>query len=108
MSANLKRVRRAVCERAGGNCEACGAWIGEAGEEGQADHYFGRAKAEETVATVWIICPGCHSRKTLNTPDAAFWIRAFVAHCERHGFTAERELALTKLSTLIAKGRAAA
>ncbi|HEY1087773.1 MAG TPA: hypothetical protein VGE37_08765 [Archangium sp.] len=106
---NTKKVRLAVSERAQGSCEAigCGRWIGLQGEDGQLDHAFGRAKYAETPASCWLLCPHCHTEKTLNRPTAAAWLRCFIAHCELYGFTAERELALTKLSTLTAKGRAA-
>lgn len=45
-----------------------------------ADHFFGRAKAEETIATVWLIGENHHRDKTDNNPSAVEWAEKFVIH----------------------------
>lgn len=104
-----KRVRAAVVARSGGFCEACFVFVGD---EGRADHFFGRAKAEETEANVWILCgpshgrSGCDHNKTVSHPDAATWLQKFALHASLHGFKEAAERAMTKLAVLKQKGRA--
>jgi hypothetical protein len=69
--------------RCRGRCECgCGTRI----PPGECDHFFGRAKAEETEATCWMLCPACHYAKTRNHPSNAEWQQRFIEHCRRHGF----------------------
>ena len=108
MSKHTKRVRAEVAARAEGNCEACSAWVGLDGESGHLDHFFGRAKAEESVSTCWLLCGACDTHKTLNKPTAVFWLVAFISHAEKHSYAAELEMAHAKLGVRHAKtGRAA-
>lgn len=108
MGTTRQELRAAVARRASGYCEAsCGSWVGEAGEGGHLDHFFGRAKVPEAVSNCWMLCPPCDEARTNNRPSARVWLLVFIAHCKQHGFTAEAKLARTKLSTLAAKGRAA-
>lgn len=101
------RTRAAVCRRAGGSCEACGRWVGVAGESGHLDHFFGRAKVPESVSNCWLLCVPCDNARTNSKPSAGHWLERFIAHCKLHDLTAEAELARTKFNTLGAKGRAA-
>lgn len=78
-----KQVRQAVVERSGGFCECCSRYIGD---EGHADHFFGRAKAVESVETVWLLCPPCDDDKTHNRPNAARWVERFMTFCALHGY----------------------
>lgn len=63
-------------------CENCGAYGGPM----DMDHMRGRARSE-SVETCWALCGGpngCHDRKTRNLPSSAFWLEAFVRHCDKH------------------------
>jgi hypothetical protein len=69
--------------RCRGRCECgCGAKV----PPGEIDHFFGRAKAEETEATCWVLSVRCHYAKTRNSPDGATWQRKFAEHCRRLGY----------------------
>lgn len=106
MSAATKRIRSAVFARADGACEACGKHITE--ESGHLDHFFGRAKVEQSASNCWALCLTCDDAKTNSRPTASAWLGRFIAHCVKHGFEAEQSMAQAKLLTLIAKGRAPA
>lgn len=102
----MKKLRAAVFRRAGNHCECgCGRFITP--ESGRWDHFFGRAKAPETMATTWALSIVCDNAKTANRPGAALWLRKFIEHAERHGYANEAEHAASKLAVLVAKGRAA-
>ncbi len=107
MSSNrlLKIIRAAVFFRAGGRCEACGRHITE--ESGHLDHFFGRAKVKEAVSNCWALCFECDSKKTVNSPSAAYWLSLFRVHAWRHRYAVELEMAGAKLQVLRAKGLAA-
>lgn len=95
-------IRRKVVERANGWCECgCGKTVTE--ETGHCDHQFGRAKAEESVSSCWFLHPSCDHAKTVNSPSASYWLVRFVRHCEKHGYAAEKDRALTKLEALAVK-----
>jgi len=98
-----KRIRAAVFAREKNRC-ACGCerWITP--ETGRLDHFFGRAKVPEAVSNCWALSIDCDTRKTLNQPTAASWLQRFAFHAGKHGYLAERELALAKLNVLQAKG----
>lgn len=104
-----RKIRAAVVARSDGLCEACFRWVGD---EGHADHFFGRAKADETEANVWMLCgpsvgrAGCDDDKTHNRPSAAVWMERFALHASLYGFKSAAERATAKLSALRAKGRA--
>jgi hypothetical protein len=105
LSASTKRVRAAVFARADGACEACGKFVSP--ETGHLDHFFGRAKAVESLENCWALCVPCDDAKTRNAPTAAIWLAAFINHADRYGYTAAIERAFAKLQVLQAKGRAA-
>lgn len=84
-----KKLRAAVVKRAGGHCENCCAFAGEAGH------------------AVWLLCPKCDHEKTTNTPSRQVWLERFAIHCALYGYQAEVKLALVKLEALKAKGLAA-
>lgn len=66
--------------RCRGRCECgCDAKV----PPGEVDHFFGRAKAEETEATCWVLSVRCHFEKTRNSPTSSEWFRRFIAHCQR-------------------------
>lgn len=104
MMTKAKKIRAAICKRAAGNCESCGAWVGLNGEDGHADHMFGRAKIPEATSNCWLLCVACDDSKTNNRPAAGYWLARFAVHATRYGYTAEAQLADTKLETLKAKG----
>ena len=81
---NTSEIRTAVMVRSDGVCESCLAlacglsldhWLGGAG----------RRRQMQSVENTWALCAICDSLRTANRPDAAFWNRAFQAHCDRHG-----------------------
>lgn len=84
-----------LVERARGACEACGCSLARWGAE--ADHQFGRAKADENEATVWLICPRCHFAATRNHPDASHWLRLKIQHFEKHGYSESQQRAEARL-----------
>lgn len=43
-----------------------------------ADHFFGRAKAEESASTVWLLRWDHHEAKGRNAPSAETWTRKFI------------------------------
>lgn len=51
-----------------------------------ADHFFGRAKAEESESTVWLIHPDCDYAKTRNFPTASVWLERFIKHAQKYGY----------------------
>ncbi len=82
-----------LVERARYACEVCCIRL----PPGECDHFFGRAKAEETEATCWMLCPQCHFAKTRCYPDASAWLRKFAEHCDRHGYIESAERARARL-----------
>lgn len=95
---------QALAARARGRCECqCGRLIPPA----HADHFFGRAKAEETEFNVWLLSVECDYAKTNNRPSAGVWLERFMAHCARYagdGYRQAQERAHAKLDWLRAKG----
>lgn len=92
--ARRQDIRTAVFLRAGGACECgCGEQVRDDRKggrcfpeaRGEVDHFFGRGagRPPESEQTCWVLRPACHREKTLNRPDAATWLRKFIAHCDR-------------------------
>lgn len=80
--------------RCRGSCECgCGAKV----PPGELDHFFGRAKAEESEATCWVLSVRCHYQKTRNSPTSSEWFRRFIAHCRRHGYAEAQRRAEARL-----------
>lgn len=83
-------VYRAVAERAGDFCECgCGQRFSPRGiltGQPEMDHFLGRARAE-SLESCWLLRWDCHRTKTLNRPSRAYWLRVFLKHCQRHGYT---------------------
>jgi len=72
-----------IVTRAASRCECgCGARV----PPGELDHFFGRAKVEESEGNCWILTPACHFSKTNNAPSAREWLTRFIAFAERHGY----------------------
>lgn len=101
MSQFSKVIRPAIFIRSKGRCEACGRHITEESMHG--DHFFGRAKVPESITNCWCLCLTCDTAKTTSKPSAAQWLQRFAWHCGKHGYAAERELALSKLNVLQVK-----
>lgn len=80
--------------RAAGRCE-CGCQ--RSIPPGHADHFFGRAKAGESEATVWLLQATCDFEKTRNHPTSSEWLRRFVAHADRHGYAESKTRAEARL-----------
>ncbi len=62
-----------------------------------ADHFFGRARADEVEFTVWLLCKDCDYAKTRNSPDASTWLRRFIEHCKRYGYVDSQQRAEARL-----------
>lgn len=111
-TAAFKRLRADVFTRADGNCEGpCGGYI--SAETGHLDHFFGRAKAPETLENCWALCVTCDDNKTNNRPfrlgstiGAADWCDLFYEHALKHGYHEAAERAANKIRVLVAKGLA--
>jgi len=98
-----KKIRKAIFERSKGRCE-CGCGYSVTYETGRADHFFGRAKAVESVETVWFLSVPCDEGKTSSRPSAVMWCDRFYIHAIAHGYHEVAERAATKVRVLIAKG----
>lgn len=95
------QIHEVVMARACGRCE-CGCGNEEVEfDRLEMDHFFGRGRAE-SVESCWALLAGCHTRKTQNWPDSARWLKAFIAHAERHGYTAEADRARARLHGIVA------
>jgi len=80
-----KAVFKAVEDRAGGRCEACGFLRRDL----TLDHWEGgngRRRQHESVETCWMLCTRCNRDRTENDPSAEFWNRIRSAHCDRYGY----------------------
>lgn len=99
-----KLVREQVFARAAGVCECgCAQPLGE----GELDHFFGRAKADETVAACWALRRDCHRAKTDNRPSAVQWLLKFIRHSGIHagsGYATAGARAQQQLEWKSAKG----
>lgn len=92
-------------ERAAGRCESCGLPFGIGlTDRPECDHFFGRAKAPETVENCWLIHSRCHRDKSDNFPTAAVWLLRFANHCLKHQYTEAAQRARDKLAWLTSKG----
>lgn len=81
----MAALREAVMKRAGARCEVPGC----CNDGTEADHWLsgsGRRRAEQSVATVWMLCPRHHYERTKNLPDAETWNQRLAAHCAEHGY----------------------
>lgn len=97
-----KGIRQAVFAREKNRCACgCGRWITP--DAGRLDHFFGRAKVPQAISNCWALSIECDEKKTANKPSAASWLQRFAWHAGKHGYSAERELALSKLNVLQAK-----
>lgn len=105
MSASFRKIRQAVCERAQGACEHCGAWVGENGEDTHADHAHGRGKGRppESAENVWLLCVADDDAKTNNRPSAEYWLGSFIRHCEKHGYAESKRRAEDRLAFVQAR-----
>lgn len=105
MSKKTSEIRSAAFARSRNFCECgCRRYITE--ESGRLDHFFGRAKAAQSIENCWALHLLCDVQKTHNQPKASLWLEKFIAHCQRYGYAKEEERALAKLQALVAKGRA--
>jgi hypothetical protein len=84
--------------RSRGRCEACSLPFGQSMElRPEADHFFGKAKADEDESTVWLIHASCHVNKHAARPSAAHHLKAFLVHAEKYGFRAAYDRAFRRL-----------
>lgn len=98
-----KAVRRLVFARANGRCE-CGCLRFITEETGRLDHFWGRAKAEETVETCWALSVACDEAKTANRPTSMHWNLKFLIHCAIHGYERSETRAAVRDAALRARG----
>lgn len=96
-------IREAVMNRARGNCEACGRPCSEVSPL-EMDHFFGRAKTQQTTMNCWALCHGCHLDKTNNHPSSAWWLSRFYGHAEWHGYWDVAKRAKRRLAFVNARG----
>lgn len=101
-----KRIRVAIFKRSDNRCECgCRRWV--TFESGRMDHFFLRAKVPQAESNCWFLHRDCDEERTRPTKtDRAHWLRLFINHATKYGYTAEAQLADTKLETLRAKGLA--
>lgn len=93
-----RNLRGEVFERSGFACECgCHRYLYD---EGQLDHFWGRAKAKQSAENCWALSARCHSDKTNNFPSAADWVCRFINHCLRHDFHDEADKALARLRVI--------
>lgn len=93
-------LHQRLLERCKGRCECgCGAKV----PPGEIDHMFGRAKAEESEATCWVLSVRCHFAKTRNSPDAATWLRKSIDHCRTYGYAESRLRAEARLHFVVTR-----
>jgi hypothetical protein len=105
-------VRIPVMKRAGLVCECgCKRWFKGFAGAATMDHFFGKARAE-SVETCWALRADCHAEKTDNKlhgkTDRAAWLRKFIAHCDRYGYSAAAEEARAELESQAILAEAAA
>jgi 5-methylcytosine-specific restriction endonuclease McrA len=93
-------VYSAVATRSGGCCEACGE--DEFVAPLECDHFFGRARAQ-SVETCWMLCRGCHRKKTDGSPTSAWWFRRFIEHAHALDYRAAMALAEKRLAFVEAR-----
>lgn len=98
-----KEIRRQVFERAAGRCE-CGCGRAITPDSGHLDHFFGRAKAPETVENCWALHPICDEAKTSNRPNATYWAVRFGTRMLNQGHVSSALRALAKIEVLAVKG----
>lgn len=94
MPGSTRDIYTACVQRSRGWCE-CG--CGKRLRAAELDHFFGRHRVPEAVSNCWLITVECHHAKTDNKPDAATWLRKFIAHCKRHGYAEEQARAEARL-----------
>ncbi len=94
-----KDIRAAVMLRAGNRCEGC-FFVTFIGPSLEMDHFFPKARTQQTVRNCWALCHSCHRMKTDNRPGAAFWLEAFIAHATRNDYLAEARTARSRLQAL--------
>lgn len=86
------RIREAVVERAGNQCEAAAYerfWPHLREHGMQLDHWlggWGRRRQKQCVENTWLLCPPCHRERTVNAPSAAYWNNIFRQHCAKYGY----------------------
>lgn len=100
---NLSALVLKLQRRARGWCECgCGHPFSSGFACATLDHFFGRARAEESEATCWLLRWECHHAKTNNDPSARVWHERWIRHCERHGYVDEAARARARLEGIIA------
>lgn len=99
-AAETKVLRGEVFVRSRGLCEACGVRFDSYLRRDEWDHFFGKAKVRQSVASTWMLCANCHREKTRNVPNASEWLCLFALHCDRHGYAPEASKARARLDAL--------
>ena len=83
-----RRIRTAVMLRDGTCCAPRFAGITCSGGP-EFDHFFGRGRVPESVATIWVLCMRHHRMKTDGEPSRRAWLARFREHAEVHEYLAE-------------------
>ena len=96
-------IAQSVLSRANGHCEACGGQFGLFEWTPEIDHFFSRARADETEETLWVLHRACHRDKTDGKPSAGEWLKLFLEHCARHGYRSSYERAFKRLGIVEAR-----
>lgn len=95
----------ALMARADGKCEACTDGF-SIHEPATLDHFWGRAKAKQSVQNCWLLHgASCHRKKTDSIPSRETWLADFGAHCEFHGYGSEVAKVANALAFVRTKSR---
>jgi hypothetical protein len=86
--AETAALKEQALEREGGCCAVC-CRPASAYLPLDPDHFWGVAKAPQSIENVWLLCRACHDRKTENKPDRAYWLQTFRLHARRYGYRRE-------------------
>lgn len=90
----LTELRLQLMQRAKFRCECGGPDFKGCDRPAEAmDHFFGRARAPESLETCWMLSTQCHVAKTdgrsradAGTGGAAEWCYRFMEHCARYDY----------------------
>jgi hypothetical protein len=96
-SARHRRIVLEVRERDRGQCCAHG-WNGRCLGMLELDHFYGKAKAEESPETLWLLCARHHRLKTDGWPGRLAWLELYRSHCTGYGYADE----LARLEGMVA------
>lgn len=101
---STSEIREKCMARAQGTCECgCGEPFTYLLDAPEMDHRFGGSarRSAQSVETCWILSRRHHYWKTINSPSAAWWEKAWREHCARHSYSPDAP----RLTKTIARAR---